>query len=181
MSWLRGGQGYRWIGGIVAVIALSSFLLASYAQGNIPWLDRRPIRERYRVCEVFRTDLAPVMNAPGRLEAAKRTTVRCMLENIAGVTTGGASTILTIAPEGTPVKKGDVLATLDAANYEELRRQQLITVEQAKASHLQARLDVEIAELAVKEYRDGIVEETLKGMEGQIARRDQISPVRKSI
>ncbi len=169
MSWLRGGQGYRWIGGIAAVIALSSFLFASYAQGNIPWLDRRPMRERYRVCEVFRTDLAPVLNAPGRLESAKRTTIRCMLENIAGVTTGGASTLLTLIPEGTVVKTGDVLATLDAANYEELRRQQVITVEQAKASHLQARLDVEIAELAVKEYRDGIVEETLKGMEGSIA------------
>ncbi len=169
MSWLRGGQTYRWIGGIAAVIALSSFLFASYAQGNIPWLDRRPMRERYRVCEVFRTDLAPVLNAPGRLESAKRTTVRCMLENIAGVTTGGASTLLTVVPEGTIVKTGDVLATLDAANYEELRRQQLITVEQAKASHLQARLDLEIAELAVKEYREGIVEETLKGMEGSIA------------
>ena len=72
-------------------------------------------------------------------------------------------------PEGTPVKKGDVLATLDASNYEEMQRQQVITVEQAKASHLQARLDLEIALLAVKEYRDGIVEETLKGMEGSLA------------
>ena len=77
--------------------------------------------------------------------------------------------MLTVVPEGTTVKKGDVLATLDASNYEEMQRQQVITVEQAKASHLQAELDLEIALLAVKEYRDGIVEETLKGMEGSIA------------
>ena len=169
MSWLRRGQLYRWIGGIVALIALSSFLIASYAEGNFAWLDRRPIRERYRVREVFRTDLAPVLNAPGRLEAAKRTTIRCLLENIAGSTTGGASTMLMLLPEGTVVKKGEVLATFDSSNYEEMRRQQEITVEQAKASQLQARLDLEIAELAVTEYRDGLVQETLKGMEGSLA------------
>jgi HlyD family secretion protein len=127
------------------------------------------MRERYRVREVFRTDLAPVMNAPGRLEASKRTVIRCLLENIAGVSTGGASTMLTLLPEGTAVKQGDVLATFDSSNYEEMRRQQEITVEQAKASHLQARLDLEIALLAVTEYRDGLVQETLKGMEGSLA------------
>ena len=111
------------------------------------------------------TDLAPILNAPGRLESAKRTVIRCQLENLAGSVSGGASTMLSVLPEGTFVKQGDVLARLDASSYEELQRQQVITVEQAKASHLQARLDLEIALLAVNEYRDGIVEETLKGME----------------
>ncbi len=62
-----------------------------------------------------------------------------------------------------------MLATLDASTYEEMLRQQLITVEQAKASHLQAQLNHEISLLAVREYRDGTVQETLKGMEGSIA------------
>ena len=48
-------------------------------------------------------------------------------------------------------------------------RQQAITVEQAKASHLQAQLNHEIAILAVREYRDGTVQENLKAMEGSIA------------
>ncbi len=160
---------YGWIGSGIAVFTLSTFLFSSYAQGNLPWLNRRPLRERYRVREVFRTDLAPILNAPGRLESAKRTIIRCQLENIAGVSTGGASTMLTVVPEGTAVKQGDVLATLDKSTYEEMQRQQVITVEQAKASHLQAELNLEIALLAVKEYRNGIVEETLKGMEGSIA------------
>ena len=77
--------------------------------------------------------------------------------------------ILTLIPEGTHVKRGDVLATLDGSTYEEMLRQQEITVEQAKASHLQAQLDHEIALLAVREYREGTVQETLKGMEGAIA------------
>ena len=82
---------------------------------------------------------------------------------------GGASTLLSLLPEGSAVKKGDVLATMDKSSYEELQRQQVITVEQAKASHLQARLNLEIARLAVVEFRDGLVEETLKSMEGSLA------------
>ena len=169
MSWLRRKRPFVWIGGIGACAALSSFLIGSYAQDNLTWLDRRPLRERYHVSEVIRTDLAPILNAPGRLESSKRTTIRCQLENIAGAAGGSASTLLTVLPEGTNVKEGDVLATLDASSYEELQRQQVITVEQAKASQLQAKLDLEIALLAVKEYSDGIVEETLKGMEGSLA------------
>ena len=169
MSWLRLKSPAALVGGAGALFALSSFLIGSYAQGNLPWFDRRPLREQYPVCEVVRTDLAPILSAPGRLESAKRTVIRCQLENLAGTAGGGASTMLSVVPEGTNVKQGDLLATLDASNYEELQRQQVITVEQAKASHLQAELDLEIALLAVREYRDGIVEETLKGMEGSIA------------
>ncbi len=87
--------------------------------------------------------------------------IRCQLENLAGgSTSGGASTILSLVPEGTAVKAGDVLAQLDASTYEEMLRQQTIVVEQAKASHLQARLVYEIAQLAVKEYNEGTVQTT---------------------
>jgi len=77
--------------------------------------------------------------------------------------------MLTVLPEGTTVKEGDVVATLDASTYDDMYRQQVITVEQAKSSHLRAQLDVEIAMLAVRQFLDGTVEETKKGMEGAIA------------
>jgi len=169
MSWLRGTRTYRWAGVIVAFIALSSILLVSYADGNLPWLDHRPLRDRYEFSHVMRADLDPILNAPGRLESSKRTVVRCELQNTAGGVRGTASTMLWVLPEGTVVKEGDLLAKLDASSYEEMQRQQEITVEQAKATHLQAKLNHEIALLAVHEYRDGIVEQTLKGMEGSIA------------
>ena len=169
MSWLRSGHPYRWAGAILAFVALSSVLLVSYADGSLPWLDRRPLRERFEFSHVMRTDLAPILNAPGRLESSKRTLIRCQLENIAGGVRGTASTVLWVLPEGSLVKQGDVLAKLDSSSYEEMQRQQVITVEQAKAARLQAQLNHEIALLAVHEYRDGIVEETLKGMEGSIA------------
>jgi HlyD family secretion protein len=167
-SWLRIVWPFGWTGVGVVVIALSSFLVATHELGAWPWIDRRPLRDRYYFKFVSRTDLKPVLNAPGRLESSKRTIIRCELENLAGTRGGASSTILTVLPEGTPVKRGDVLATLDGSTFEEMLRQQAITVEQAKASHLQVQLNHEISLLAVREYREGTVQETLKGMEGTI-------------
>jgi HlyD family secretion protein len=82
---------------------------------------------------------------------------------------GGSSTLISLLPEASVVKQGDVLATLDASTYDEMLRQQVIVAEQAKSSHLQAQLDYEIALLAVREYHDGTIPETLKSMEGAIA------------
>jgi HlyD family secretion protein len=168
MSWLQ--RAWRWGRNAIVVgsIALSAFLTSTHQMGAWPWNDRRPLRERFLFMHVSRTDLNPVLNAPGILESSKSTTIVCELENIAGVS-GGGSTMLTVLPEGTPVKRGDVLATLDSSTYEEMLRQQAITVEQAKASHLQAQLNLEIALLAVREYSEGTVRQTLQGMEGSIA------------
>jgi len=170
MSWLQ--RAWRWGRNaiVVGTIALAAFLTATHEMGAWPWNDRRPLRERFLFMHVSRTNLNPILNAPGRLESSKRTLVRCELENlVAGARGGGSSTILSLLPEGTVVKPGDLLATLDASTYEEMLRQQEITVEQATASQLQARLNHEISLLAVREYRDGMVQQTLTGMEGSIA------------
>ncbi len=158
-------------GVIVALLALSSFLVASYELETWPFGDHRPIRERYHYYRVQRLELDPFFSAPGVVESTRRTVVRCELENMAGSsggTTQGASTIISLIPEGTAVKKGDILARLDATNYEEMLRQQTIVVEQAKASHLQAQLEHEIAEIALKEYIEGTARTTEQEMEASI-------------
>jgi HlyD family secretion protein len=157
----------------IAFLTLSSFLIASYEMDSWPFGDYRPLRERHLFSRVRRTDLVPRLNAPGRVESSRRTIIRCELENLAGsgasASAGSASTLIWVLPEGSPIQRGDVLARLDGATYEEMLRQQTITIEQAKASRLQAQLDHEIAMLAVREYLEGTVQETLKGMEGAIA------------
>ena len=82
---------------------------------------------------------------------------------------GGASTLLSIIPDGSTVKKGDVLAVLDSSDYEELVRTQQMNVDRAQADHRQAELNLEVAKLAVDEYRDGLMHQSLRTMEGQIA------------
>lgn len=156
---------------IVALLALSSFLVASYQLETWPFGDHRPLGQRYDHYRVQRLELDPFFSAPGTVESTRRTVVRCELENMAGssgATTQGSSTIIWLIPEGTPVKKGDILARLDATNYEEMLRQQTIVVAQAKASHLQAQLEHEIAELALREYIEGVAKTTEQEMEASI-------------
>ena len=142
--------------------------------GWVRYHTRKPPSQRYAVTGVRRANLYPSLIASGRVESAKRTLIRCELENVAvGVrgqrlTAGGASSLLKVIPDGTPVQRGDVLAVLDSSDYEELVRLQLITVERAKADLLQAQLDHEIAKLAVLEFREGTMQESLEDFQGRI-------------
>ncbi len=156
---------------LIAIVALSSFLIASYELETWPWGEHRPIQDRYVFRTVHRATLAPILSAPGRVESSRRTVIRCQLESLSGgsARNSTASTILWLIPQGSVVNSGDVLARLDASTFEEMFRQQTILVEQAKASHLQAQLNHEIALLAVREYLEGTVPETVQQMEGSLA------------
>ena len=46
-SWLRTVWPFGWTGIAVVVVGLSSFLLATHELGAWPWIDRRPLRERF--------------------------------------------------------------------------------------------------------------------------------------
>lgn len=163
---------------IVALGVLSAFGM-TWSSGK--WRRPVPPAEKYALADVRRTDLFPSHTASGRVESSKRTLIECELENITigikgqRLTAGGASVLLSVVPEGTYVRKGDVLAVLDASEYEELLRQQRMTVERSKADHHQAQLTHEIAKLAVTEFQEGLKQETIKDFERSIAlaRSDQ--------
>jgi HlyD family secretion protein len=124
---------------------------------------------------VAKVDLSTVLTAWGRVESSQNTIISCELERLemrtrgSSVTSGGASMILTLIDEGSQVKKGDVLCKLDSTEYEELVRTQEIKTEQAAASAKTARLNLEVAELAVHEYRNGLYTQQLQSFEGLIA------------
>jgi len=78
----------------------------------------------------------------------------------------GQTTIISILPEGTKVKKGDLVAELDAAPLRDHLANQKIAAQAAEAAFTNARLTREVAEIAVKEYEEGIYlqdEATCKG------------------
>ena len=159
-----------WLGGLIVLSALAVGVVLGWAR----WYSHPPLREHYITRAVQRADLFPIRLASGRVESGKRTVIECQLENIAvGVrgqrlTASGASVLLSVIPEGSVVKRGDVLAELDSSDYEELLRLQRITLERAKADRLQANLDREVAQLAVREFEDGTVRETTEDFEGKI-------------
>jgi HlyD family secretion protein len=137
-------------------------VVAFFTPSVLTSADERPIQtERAR-----RADFSSVIVAPGRVEAINSTDVRCNLERL---NTGGTPTILSLVDDGTTVKQGDLLCEIDSADYKELVRQQTITVQQARASHRQASLDVDVCKIELEAYKKGEMIEADRQFRGQIA------------
>ena len=111
-------------------VMLGGFSTVALAWASVGRHTPRPVSERYALANVRRMDLYPALTASGRVESSKRTLIECELEDITigvmgqRVSAGGASVLLSVIPEGSLVRRGDVLAVLDSSDYEELLRQQ---------------------------------------------------------
>ena len=105
--------------------------------------------------------LTVTVNEKGTLESAKNEDVDSKVE--------GTTTIIFILPEGSKVKKGDKVCELDAATLKDTHKNQQITTQQASASYQQAKLTREVAEVAVKEYVEGVFKQDYETVQGEIA------------
>ncbi|MGE3822145.1 MAG: HlyD family secretion protein, partial [Isosphaeraceae bacterium] len=155
-----------WIG---TGLALALILMSANPRSSrgLSWFgpNRRP---SYATTPVRRADLRGTVVAGGRVDSTDKTIIECELEAAIGASWGSAA-ILSLLPEGTRVKKGDLLCSLDSARQEEKLRLAEILVGQARADLTEAELNLEIARLAVTEYREGLMRMTLKTLNGQIA------------
>ena len=115
---------------------------------------------------VRRGDLDTSLVAGGDLAATKQTSVACQVEDL---TDSYGTMILTMIDNGSVVKKGDVLCRLDSSQFEEMARQQEILTNQARALSLQARLVLETARMALREYQEGLVIQMSQDYQGRIA------------
>lgn len=167
---------YRWLrrsGRIAIALAFGAGAIA--ALGLPSW--RRPASALAGLPRAVarRTDLKVSILTGGRVESAHRTVVTCDLENLQlrsqghALTVSGSSTILNLVPDGSMVKRGDVLCQLDSSDYEELVRDQAIKVEQARAVKLEADLDEQVAEMAVREFQEGLQFQLEQEYKGQLA------------
>jgi HlyD family secretion protein len=124
---------------------------------------------------VLRMDLFASVRTAGRVESAKQTLIECELESLtvsgrgSRYSAGGASTILSIIPDGSTVEKDQVLCELDSSDYMELVRQQEIKVQEEKAELDQAQLELEVAQTALLEYSEGLAKQASESFEGKIA------------
>lgn len=105
--------------------------------------------------------LVVTVNEKGTLESAKNEDVLSEVE--------GTTTIISILPEGSRVKKGDKVCELDSATLQDNLKNQKITTAQAEASFLQAQLTRQVAETAVVEYEQGTFKQTYETNQGNIA------------
>lgn len=158
-------RGHRWAQISVGLAVLTAVIAGSVGLAR-PYWSRPRTYENLPRAVAQRVQLKKAVNAFGQLECAAKTLIECELENLSvGTRTGamvasGSSTIIELIPDGTMVQKGDVLARLDASEYEELVRQQEIKLMEARSEREKTRLSLEAARLRLQEYTLGSLEQT---------------------
>ena len=129
----------------------------------------------------YRTSRGPLtisVTVSGTIKAREMTIIKNEVE--------GQTTIISLIPEGTRVKEGDLLVELDASSLNDQRLDQEITVQKAEAAFVsakenlavvqnQAQSDIDLAELTLQfakedlqKYIDGDYPNELKKAEAQI-------------
>ncbi len=125
--------------------------------------------------EVRLVNLDTSVNAAGDIRSATNTVVECEIERMyvyaAGraMLNGNSTRILKLVPDGSIVKKGDVICELDSSAYEEAVRLQKINLEQAMAMQRYTEMDLEVSRIALEEYRHGSAKRTVQSLRQQIA------------
>jgi HlyD family secretion protein len=160
--------------GLVPLAAIA-LITASSAYYLIPKLKARPTWDDLPRAMVRRASFDICLTTSGVAQSSQQTVVKCQLENLrvrsrgGAFYAGGASTILEMVPNGITVKKDDVLCTLDASEYEDVAQAQELRVLQHQAEMVQTALALQSAEIALEEYRDGLLPNDIVGLEGRIA------------
>lgn len=74
----------------------------------------------------------------------------------------GSTRIVSILPQGSMVKAGDVVCELDSAAFKDEEQAQQIRFVQAKSYVEQAKSILEVNEITLREYRDGILPQDMQ-------------------
>ena len=137
--------GFSFINLVLALAVVAS--IAAAAWYYLPGLDLAAVEEMPIMHEVARGEFVHEITESGSVQSASNVEIRCEVQ--------GGSTILEIIPEGTNVKKGDVLAKLDHSELDTKCTQQEITCNSSEAEVIKAKTDLKNAKLALTEYIEG--------------------------
>ncbi|MGL6196763.1 MAG: efflux RND transporter periplasmic adaptor subunit, partial [Thermoguttaceae bacterium] len=98
----------------------------------------------------------------GSVESTSNVDILCEVESLGGIT------IITVVPEGTEVKKGDLLIEFDSSSFLESVNKQRIAVLTSQAKVFQSEVDFKNAELELEEYEEGKLKESIKAADNKI-------------
>lgn len=101
-------------------------------------------RQDHVVYTVTKADLPIVVTERGSMESQIQTEIRCEVENSSVDRSGNYGTqIIFIVPNGSPVKKGDLLVELDSAAIRDKLDRQILDHQRAVSAHVQAKAKYE--------------------------------------
>lgn len=150
----------------MALAVAMPLAVAGVAFVSVPGMSK-PIRGLFKTTslqiiphEIKAGALPITVTEKGALESAKNDDVYCQVE--------GQTTIISIIPEGTRVTKGQLVCELDSAALRDQLNNQKITTQGAEAAYQQSKLTREVAEIAVREYEEGIYTQEKATINGEI-------------
>jgi HlyD family secretion protein len=150
--------------GAIIVIAL---LAAGGMAYSVPSVTK-PLKSLIAGSKTDVITTTPVTYGPLPITVVEKGSVESSVNRDAYNNVEGQVTILEIKPEGTLVKMGEIVALLDSAALKDQLTNQQIATKSAAASYENAKLTREVAEIAVKEYVEGIYLQDLQTVEGEI-------------
>ena len=85
----------------------------------------------------------------------------------------GTTTIINLLPDGSRVRRGDVVVELDSSTLRDQLTNQRVAAERAEMSFQQARTRREVAQIAVREYTEGIAPAEQARLQGRITQAEE--------
>jgi HlyD family secretion protein len=167
------------------ILAAAMLIVAAATAAAMKWSGGDDQAADVPTFEVKRGPLTISIDASGTIKALDQEVITCKVKGEGG-REGGGVTILTLVPEGTRVKKGDLLIELDSSSFEDQLVAEQITLQtaettltsgqenlavgksQAESDKEQAQLTLDFAVQDLKKYKEGDYQNELTDAESQI-------------
>jgi len=120
----------------VRAALISTLILGAIVAAYAMWPEGKDDRAAVATAQVQRGPLVITVAESGTIQNRERAVVKSEVE--------GAATILFLTPEGTNVRKDDLLVELDASQLADNKTQQQITVLNSEAAFIRAREDLAV-------------------------------------
>ncbi len=150
--------------GVVVLVLLAVGLIA----GGVYWYKGRnkaTKNESLIFAAVERGTFVHEVNGKGSAESAKNTDVASQVE--------GNATVIYLIPEGTDVKKGELLVELDSSSVDEKLDSQVVTTNTSRATLNSSRATLRSAEISLEEYVEGTFESSWLDYENEVFSQEQ--------
>lgn len=159
----RSNSGNKWLA--VGAVALAATLAAAAVLMSRAGATLQSPAQQ--TVAVSRGDLMVTITKTGTLESSHNTEIKCQVRGGYGGR-GGNSTVLSVIPPGSFVKKGDTLVTLDTKIIEETISLGKTDTNNAKAALARATADLAKAEIAANGYEQGRFRSQMQSLEKQL-------------
>ncbi len=152
-------------GGSVIPLISASLVALVLLGGGIYWFFSSAAGEAEInpiLSSVVKTEFVAKVLDQGEIQSAENVEIKCQVGS-----RNGEITVIDVIPEGTMVKSGDWLVTLDSTAFEKELEQQRIAVTNAETAVIQAQAAFDAAVASKKEYEEGLYVEQKKQIENE--------------